>query len=664
MKEKIQQNDFLNYHFLSNLIYAKDEQHAVYVRSQCYEKKNTYQRYLYVFDGDTHRQLTTYGQESMFLWEDDQHVLFSNMRDEDDLEAVKQGEELTTFYRIDIHGGEAQKAFTIPLQVTSMKRIKEGVYAILANYHLLYSHMYALNENDKKSVIKQRKEMEDYEIFDELPFYGNGAGITNKMRNTLFIYEEKTGKITRISEETCDVSDMEINDDHSILYYVGENFTKKKSFKDVLYQYDLVNHISEALLEKGHWSIHALQPWNKNVLVMASEQLQYGVNENSKFYMYDTNLRTMTLFADYEESLGSSVGSDCRYGGGSFKKLYRDAFYFTTTIRNASHIYCLDHTGTITPIWEEEGSVDCFDIIADTIMSVAMLQGRLQEIYSYGIQTKELFQRSIWNEDFFHQKDVRPYEAIQFIQDDMMLDGWVLTPHNFDPQQSYPAILDIHGGPKTVYGEVFYHEMQYWANQGYIVFFMNPRGGDGRGNAFMDIRGKYGTIDYDDIMKFTDCVLAKYPMIDQSRIGVTGGSYGGFMTNWIIGHTDRFKAAASQRSISNWVSFANTSDIGEMFGLDQQGSDAWSDIDNIWNHSPLKYANKVKTPTLFIHSDEDYRCPLSEGIQMYSALRMHGVETRFCLFHGENHELSRSGKPKHRVKRLEEITSWMDTYLK
>ena len=158
--------------------------------------------------------------------------------------------------------------------------------------------------------------------------------------------------------------------------------------------------------------------------------------------------------------------------------------------------------------------------------------------------------------------------------------------------------------------------------------------------------------------------MNKYPAIDTARVGVTGGSYGGFMTNWIIGHTDRFKAAASQRSISNWISFAHTSDIGEMFGADQQGADTWKNVDKLWWHSPLKYANQCTTPTLFIHSDEDFRCPYSEGMQMYSALCEHGVATRLCMFKGENHELSRSGKPRHRVKRLKEITTWMDTYLK
>lgn len=165
-------------------------------------------------------------------------------------------------------------------------------------------------------------------------------------------------------------------------------------------------------------------------------------------------------------------------------------------------------------------------------------------------------------------------------------------------------------------------------------------------------------------MGFVDTVLAQYPSIDPERLGVAGGSYGGFMTNWIIGHTGRFKAAVSQRSISNWISMANTTDIGYYFVPDQIGADLWENTDKLWDASPLKYAGRVTTPTLFIHSEEDYRCWLVEGLQMFTALKYHGVEARLCMFRGENHELSRSGKPKHRIRRLQEISSWFARFLK
>jgi dipeptidyl aminopeptidase/acylaminoacyl peptidase len=198
------------------------------------------------------------------------------------------------------------------------------------------------------------------------------------------------------------------------------------------------------------------------------------------------------------------------------------------------------------------------------------------------------------------------------------------------------------------------------------MVYTNPRGSSGRGNDFANLQGKYGTIDYDDLMAVMDSAIEKYSFVDADRLGVTGGSYGGFMTNWMIGHTDRFKAAVSLRSIANWTSKFNTTDIGYYFNKDAMGTDPWEDggADKLWWHSPLKYADKVSTPTLFIHSEEDYRCWLAEGLQMFTALRYHGVDSRLVMFREENHELSRSGKPKHRLRRLQEMLAWFDRYLK
>ena len=165
-------------------------------------------------------------------------------------------------------------------------------------------------------------------------------------------------------------------------------------------------------------------------------------------------------------------------------------------------------------------------------------------------------------------------------------------------------------------------------------------------------------------MEFTDHVLALVPQIDPARIAATGGSYGGFMCNWIEGHTDRFAAIASQRSISNWVADFGASEIGFTFDANETGGTPWTDMEKMWEQSPLKYACNAKTPILFIHSLEDYNCTLDQGVEMFSAMKYFGVPSRMCLFEGENHSLSRSGKPRHRVRRLTEIMNWFDKYLK
>lgn len=247
------------------------------------------------------------------------------------------------------------------------------------------------------------------------------------------------------------------------------------------------------------------------------------------------------------------------------------------------------------------------------------------------------------------------------------VNGYVLLPPDFrqEARASYPLILDIHGGPKTVYGSTYYHEMQVWANLGFVVCCTNPHGSDGRGNKFADIRGAYGQQDYDDLMDFLDAVLKTYPQIDSKRLGVTGGSYGGFMTNWIITHTKRFQAACTQRSISNWLSFYGTSDIGYLFATDQNKVKDFSleDQKTLWEHSPLHYINNAVTPTLIIHSDSDYRCPYEQGMQLHTALTALGVPNKLCVFHEENHELSRSGRIKAREQRLNLITHWFLQYL-
>ena len=175
-----------------------------------------------------------------------------------------------------------------------------------------------------------------------------------------------------------------------------------------------------------------------------------------------------------------------------------------------------------------------------------------------------------------------------------------------------------------------------------------------------------GTFDAEntDITAFTDAVLAQYPQLDGERLGVTGSSYGGYMSNWIITQTDRFKAAIPEASISNYVTKFLCTDIGFTYNMDNQAATPWSDVALVWEQSPLKYADRVKTPTMFIHSDQDYRCWIAEPIQMFYALKLHGVETRFLLFHGEHHGLPIFGKPSHRIQRLTAMVEWFDKHCK
>jgi dipeptidyl aminopeptidase/acylaminoacyl peptidase len=244
------------------------------------------------------------------------------------------------------------------------------------------------------------------------------------------------------------------------------------------------------------------------------------------------------------------------------------------------------------------------------------------------------------------------------------LQGWIIKPPGFDPDQKYPSIFEIHGGPMTQYGYHFMHEFYFLAAQGYVVYFCNPRGGQGYGKSHTKaIWTNWGDADYADLMLWADSLKAQ-PYIDPERMGVTGGSYGGYMTLWVIGHTHQFQGAVAQRVVSNFISMWGSSDLNwKMQHL--TGDPAPSeDIQTAWNHSPVKYLRNATTPTLIIHSENDHRCPIEQGEQAFVTLKVHGVETEMVRFPGEPHGLSRTGRTDRRIARLNHILRWMDQHLK
>ena len=244
------------------------------------------------------------------------------------------------------------------------------------------------------------------------------------------------------------------------------------------------------------------------------------------------------------------------------------------------------------------------------------------------------------------------------------LQGWILTPPGFDPKRKYPSILEIHGGPRTQYGHFFMHEFYFLAGKGYVVCFSNPRGGTGYGEAHTKaIWNAWGTADYDDLMAFTDLVT-KRPSIDRKRMGVTGGSYGGYMVNWIIGHTHRFAAAATQRCVSNFISMYGSSDFNWAFEKELSKKPPWDDLETYWRQSPMAHIGSAKTPTLVLHNEQDLRCAIEQGEQVFVALKRLGVPTEMVRFPDEPHGLSRVGRTDRRIARLEAIAGWFDRYLK
>lgn len=314
------------------------------------------------------------------------------------------------------------------------------------------------------------------------------------------------------------------------------------------------------------------------------------------------------------------------------------------------------------------GQVGSFSLDASQ-NQVAYLWGQLDNVGQVRVwdrATGETRQLTQFNEGLLAQIDLGRTEEVWFNSPDgTKLHGWITFPPGFDAAQKYPSIMEIHGGPQTQYGRVFMHEFYYLAAQGYVVYWSNPRGSQGYGETFAGaIYNQWGTVDYDDVMAWAD-YMTQQPYIDPSRMGVTGGSYGGYMTSLIIGRTHRFKAAVAQRVVSNLISFYGSCDFNwgaeYLMGMEKA---PWDDLQNYWRQSPISYVGGAKTPTLFIHSEMDQRCDREQGEQMYVALKRLGVETELVLFPEESHGLSRIGRTDRRIARLNHILGWFERHLK
>jgi dipeptidyl aminopeptidase/acylaminoacyl peptidase len=268
------------------------------------------------------------------------------------------------------------------------------------------------------------------------------------------------------------------------------------------------------------------------------------------------------------------------------------------------------------------------------------------------------------NDALFRTLSFPKTEEVWFrAKDRFRLQGWLVMPPNFNSRKKYPAILEIHGGPRCQYGFTFFHEMLFLASKGYIVFYINPRGGGGLGEKFVRaIHANWGSIDYDDCMAAAD-YLAALPYVNKNRMGVTGGSYGGYMTNWIIGHSNLFRAAVTQRSVVDLTSFMATSDAGYTMHRTFNGY-PWTRPELYHERSPLTHARNVKTPLLIIHSENDLRCDIGQAEQLYITLKLMKKKVEFVRFPEESHGLSRQGRPDRRIARLEWIVRWFNRFLK
>jgi len=340
------------------------------------------------------------------------------------------------------------------------------------------------------------------------------------------------------------------------------------------------------------------------------------------------------------------------------------ALYFSSGVKGETQIFRMEAaTGEIKPLTSGPRNVHAFSLAADGKMAyLANDFEHLDDLYVR--ENGQEHQITHLNTDLWSKLEMAKVERVPYkAADGLAIDGFLVKPINFDPSKKYPMVLSIHGGPAGMFGVDWYHEFQVYAGRGWAVFFCNPRGSTGYGRKFQRaVALEWGGKAYTDIMTGVDEVLKQNAWIDRDRLGVTGGSYGGFMTNWIVTQTDRFKAAVTLRSISNFISDDGTRD--GPYGHERDfGGDIFHNFDEYWKYSPLRYVQNVKTPTLVLHSDNDYRVPIEQGEQWFRALQRYHVTSEIVFFPRENHNLTRTGEPKHLVESLNWQCYWFSRFL-
>jgi len=524
------------------------------------------------------------------------------------------------------------------------------------------------DENKKKLGVVYRQ-------YDRLFYKFDGVGYLPHERTHLWKFDLKTGKGTQLTDHKVfdEESPFWSPDGKTIGFVSNRNPDPDANFYGIGIYTIPANggEITEVPTPKGSKAHPSFSPDGKWIAY-------YGVHCDKEEYLNDSlfivpadgsaDPRNLTDAFDYHVSSWTINDLGTPEMMAPLWSLDSKRITFPVTYHGSSILKSVAVDGSDLKTVVDEGGVASGWTVDKAQKKMAYMWGHMYDPSQVAVQDLKTGKRTLLttlNKDILGRATLSKVEEVWYIGGaGNDLQGWIMTPPDFDPAKKYPSILYIHGGPLVQYGKFFMHEFNYLAAQGYVVHFTNPRGGRGYGYDHAKVNhGKWGTADYADLMAWTDYV-EKLPYIDKDRMGVAGGSYGGYMTLWIVGHTHRFKAGVSQRCVSNFISEWGSSDVNYSFEQELQAGAPFQDLEKYWNMSPMKYIGNARTPTLIIHNENDMRCPIEQGEQAYVALKRIGVETEMVRFPDEFHGLSRNGRTDRRIARLNHILRWFEKYLK
>ena len=643
--------DYFAFEFLSDPHISPDGKLVAYVVTKIDRAQNRRNSSIWMVATDGSRspwQFTTSPQSvSSPRWSPDgQWLAFTSSRPESSAQGGSAETPRSQVYVLSMAGGEARRVTNLKNGVSSFQWSPDGARLVIVS---------RVGPSDGRSENKDRSDVRHYK---NSAYKFNDSGWFDDRRTHLWVVDVKSGSAKQITEgDEWNDNDPQWSPDGTKLAFVSNRSGKE-------YEGDRNSDV---------WVIAA----GGGALTKISDH-----QESDSSPRWSPDGRTIAFTGEVQERDHPKVWLAPATGGAPSTLAVNGldliptglewaddgkSLYFESGVKGEFQLFQIDlGKKTVAQISSGARAVRNADFNGRTNTRVYMVNDfhHLDDLYASdlnGQKERKLtnLNESLWKQIHFAEVEKFTYKSA----DDWDVDGFIVKPINWQQGQKYPLILSVHGGPAGQYGVDWYHEFQVYAAKGYAVLFTNPRGSTGYGQKFeRGIVGEWGGKDYLDVMNGVDAAIKRYPWIDTERMGVTGGSYGGFMTNWIVGHTNRFKAAVTLRSVVNFISDEGTRDGAYGHTPDFEG-DLFEKFELYWDRSPLKYAKNVKTPTLILHSDNDFRVPIEQGEQWFRALKHFGVTTEIVMFPRENHNLTRTGEPKHLVESLNWQLYWFDRFL-
>ncbi|GCE12226.1 S9 family peptidase [Tengunoibacter tsumagoiensis] len=678
MARSITIDDLYHLKFLSRPRISPDGTRVAYVVAEIDEHKHAYRSSIWIADLATGvARRFTYGlknEESPVWSPDGRWLAFVSSREgptqaqNEKEEEKKTGKGKPQIWLLPIDGGEAR-------QVTFMEHGASAPVWSPDGQQLVFSAQ--VGPADAETV--EGKALPKARVIDRLWYRLDGVGFIYERRSHLFLINLSGGEPQQLTDGDWDNSDAAWSPDGKQLAFVSNrNEDRWRWPGDDVYVLSFQEGQANVLrrLTDGKLACNApgWSPDGQQLAFIGSPKL-HGAGQAYLYVLASdgSQAQPRCLSEEFEGSCADWTNSDV--GDEHLAPTPQwsadgQSLYTLSAVHGATRLYQIPLTGsgshpeTLTP-----GDLHVRDFTIDASkQQLALLIGSPvapQEIFVRSLHANgELRQLSHENDALLGELALARPELLTYQgADGWPIEGWILKPQNFTPSQKYPLVVEIHGGPATQYGYGFFHEMQLLVAEGYVVFYCNPRGSIGYGYDFSNaVRGAWGEKDSIDIMLGMKEVL-KQGYIDEQRLGVTGGSYGGFMTNWLIGHYQDFKVAITDRCVSNMATMFGTSDIGWDLAEDNLETTPWENLDKYMHMSPIAYVKDMHTPLLILHSEQDLRCNIEQAEQLFAALKWMGREVEFVRFEGQSHGLSRGGHPLLRKVRLQYIKDWFAKYL-